>query len=247
MNAEQQVISHEDIVTEAAGRFVRACNDSVRERDIFQVALAGGSTPKALYKALAKPPYIDAVDWESSEVFFGDERNVQPQHEDSNYRMVSRCLLDHVPLVASQIHRMPGEGPDLERSAEGYEGVLRKRLIPDEEGVKAFGLVLLGLGPEGHTVSLFPGSPALEEQERWVVACRDPHEDEMRLSLTLKAINQARRVWFLVTGEEKAGVVASVLNGGGEGLPASRVDPTEGELLWLLDPAAASELDDTLA
>ncbi len=242
MNADPLVVIQEDIFSEAASRFVRACSDSVLDREIFQIALSGGLTPKALYKALAKPPYIDAVDWESVEVFFGDERNVAPDHNDSNYLMARRTILDHVPLVASQIHRMPCEGHDLPHAAVAYESLLRKRLIPDESNVKALDLVLLGLGEDGHTASLFPDSPALDETEKWVAPNLNAATGEERLTLTYPAINTARNVWFLVTGKDKAGIVAAVLSGKGDAYPASRVDPESGELVWLLDGEAASEI-----
>ncbi len=246
MNQEPRIVVKEDIITEAAGRFVRTCSNYVRDRDIFQVALSGGDTPKRLYTALAQPPFIDAVDWEGVEVFFGDERNVPPNHEDSNYRMACRKLLDHVPLVVSQIHPMPGADNDLERAARAYENTVKRCLIPDYDNVKAFDLVLLGLTEDGSTASLFPNSPALQEKERLVVATENPETKDKRLSLTFGAINSARNVWFLVTGKDKAGIVNAVLSGKGDSYPAGMVDPEYGEHLWLLDPDAASEVDPEL-
>lgn len=228
----------EGVARAAAGELVRLVRAS-GAREHFAVALAGGRTPRRCYELLAAPPLRDLVRWPEIEIFFGDERAVAPEHDDSNYRMAHEALLAHVPLRPDRIHRMQAERGDLEAAARDYAGKLPRRLD----------LVLLGLGPDGHTASLFPGSPALAEPERAVMATPPaplaPHV--RRLTLTLPALARARHVLFVVTGEDKAGVVARVLEGpaDAERLPAQAVRPEAGALVWLLDRAAASKLTRT--
>ena len=196
----------------------------------FTLALSGGSTPKRLYQAMAKSPLFD---WSQLELFFGDERAVPPDHADSNYRMAKEALLG----VPARLHRMEAERGD----AEGYEQLLRSRLAAGSGGVPAFDLVLLGVGPDGHTASLFPGAPELDETARLVTMTQQPHLGVRRMSITLPVINAARRVWVLAAGAEKADVVARVKGIDGP-LPIQRVRPQGGELRWWLDAAAASRL-----
>jgi 6-phosphogluconolactonase len=203
------------------------------------VALAGGSTPRSLYRLLAddKGPYRTRVPWESTHVFFGDERMVPPDDPDSNARMAFESLLRHVPVPGEQVHRIRGENPDPDRAAEEYEEMLRVtfRLAGREE--PRFDLVLLGLGADGHTASLFPGDLALRETVRLAVPSTAPLPPSARVTLTLPVLNAASSVLFLVTGASKSPAVQRVRRG--EDLPAARVRPQNGSLLWLCDRAAA--------
>lgn len=233
------------LATEAARRFVAAAREAGAARGRFMVALSGGSTPKALLHLLSAPPYRDQIDWAGVHIFWGDERCVPPNDEQSNYRMAREALLVQVPIPADQIHRIPGENPDHEAAATEYEATLRRAfgLAPGE--LPRFDLLHLGLGTEGHTASLFPGSPALHERERLVAA---PYVEKLsanRITLTPPAINAAREVQFLVAGEEKAAIVREILHipRNPDELPAQCVAPTAGRLVWLLDRAAAARLD----
>lgn len=204
----------------------------------FAVLLAGGSTPRPLYALLADPaaPYRAALPWARTHVFFGDERTVPPDHPESNYRMARDALLAHVALRPEDVHRIRGE-EEPEGAAREYEAELRAFLGP----VPRFDLVLLGLGAEGHTASLFPGSPALDDPARLVAAPFVPALGAHRITLTLRALDAASRVVFLVAGASKAPALARILSGepGAAELPAARVRPTDGSVLWLVERGAA--------
>jgi 6-phosphogluconolactonase len=201
----------------------------------FAVALAGGSTPKRLYELLAAPPRRDRVRWEDVELFFGDERAVPPEHPDSNYGMAKRALLDHVPSIA---HRMVAERDD----GAGYARLLGERIARRRDGFPVLDLVLLGMGDDGHTASLFPGTAALAERGAWVVMNDVPQLHTRRMTLTYPALNAADRVWMTIAGAGKRTVVAECLAAAGRGetpYPILGVRPTAGELVWFLDKAAA--------
>lgn len=234
------------LAREAAGRFVAAARAATEERGRFVVALSGGSTPKALLRLLAEPPYREEVDWRHVHVAWGDERCVPPDDEQSNYRMAREALLDRVPIPPEQIHRMPGEEADRGAAADAYAATLRRLFNLGPGEWPRFDLLHLGLGTEGHTASLFPGSPALAERERLVAAPYVEKLEAYRLTLTPPAINAAREVQFLVAGAEKAAIVREVLRGPRDptALPARVVAPTDGRLVWLLDAAAAARLND---
>jgi 6-phosphogluconolactonase len=205
----------------------------------FAVALSGGSTPRALYALLASAaaPFRAALPWDRTHVLFADERAVPPGHPDSNYGMARDALLAHVPLPPGNVHRMRGED-DPALAARAYEEELRALLGP----APRLDLVLLGLGTDGHTASLFPGSPLLAERTRLAAAAEAGLEPFVgRITLTLPVLDAARRVLFLVAGAHKAPALARVLRGGaGEGAPpAARVRPAGGTVLWLVDRAAA--------
>jgi len=190
------------------------------------MSLCGGSTPAPVYEALADSP----LDWDNIEITFGDERCVPPDHEDSNFRMASDSLLDKVPLNESNVLRMKGE-LDPDDAAREYEDSLRER---SGREIYTHDLILLGMGEDGHTASLFPGTAALNDDERWVVANHVPQKNQTRITLTFPIINAARKVLFLVRGEEKRAVVDRVLAGQSD-FPASLVDPENGSVTWLLD------------
>ena len=223
---------------EAARRFVEAAQAAVAARGAFSVALAGGSSPAALYQALATPARSDLVPWRQVHVFFGDERCVPPSHPESNYGAAWR-ILHPLPVPPMQVHRMLGE-MDPNAAARRYEEGLRAFF---GAGVPRFDLILLGLGDDGHVASLFPGSPALNERERLAVATTSPRGVPRRLTLTLPVLNAARQVIFLVPQADKAGVVRRVLQSrpGERRLPAHAVEPA-GALTWLLTRAAARQL-----
>lgn len=222
---------------------VRAA-ESIRERGRFVVALSGGSTPLSLFELLASPPFASKIDWRHVHICWGDERSVPPDDARSNYRMACDALLDHVPIPEAHIHRMRGEDVP-ERAAAAYEAELRA-LFDGSEAYDEFpslDLILLGLGTDGHTASLFPSGSALREQSRWVVADYVESVSMWRITLTLPLINASRYVLFLVAGAEKADVVQRILAAPGfaPSLPAALVVPARGLLRWILDGAAAEK------
>jgi 6-phosphogluconolactonase len=228
----------------AAELFSRLAAEAVRERGSFSVALSGGSTPRGLYALLAREPFRAAIPWASCRFFWGDERHVPPDHPESNYRMARESLLSKVPVPESNVHRVPAELPDAGQAAERYEEVLRESFALEPGQPPRFDLVLLGLGPDGHTASLFPGTAALAEKRRLVVANRVEKLKTERITMTYPVLNNAANVVFVVSGRDKAEAVRGVLeeNAGADPLPAALVRPARGELLWLLDAEAASLL-----
>ena len=205
------------------------------------IALCGGTTPRELYRLLAAPPLSEGIAWDKVQVFFGDERDVPQDHVENNYRLASRALLDHVPIPLSNVHPMPADCRDLAAAAEQYEDLITRLVPPGPYGTPAFDLILLGLGADGHTASLFPDTPALNERHRLVAAQFVPVIGRNRMTFTFPLINAARSVIVLVTGPDKAGAVAAVLKGDftlRTRFPAVAVQP-DGELTFILDEAAA--------
>jgi 6-phosphogluconolactonase len=221
------------LVASLAGR-------ALGSRRLFTIALSGGSTPRRLYEDLTAPHIAHQIVWPAVHVFFTDERAVPPDHADSNYRMAREALLSRVPIPQENVHRMAGEAADLDREAEACAGALR---APFAGEAPRLDLVLLGMGEDGHTASLFPGGPELDEPSRLVTTSRAPG-GMARLTLTLPVINAAHVVAVVVSGEKKAGMVQRVLGSAArdEGLPIQRVRPVTGRLVWLLDEAAASQI-----
>src|SRR5215218_7621285 len=211
--------------------FAEEAARSIREKERFAVALAGGSTPKALYDLLATG-YRDALHWSKVHVFFGDERAVPSDHKDSNYRMAREALLSRIPL--GSVHRMRGE-LDPREAAALYE----KELTAFFGGEPSFDLILLGIGEDGHTASLFPRTPALDVRDRWVVENPVEKLGTTRITLTVPAINEAQKVAFLVAGEGKAEALKEILEGDTDAhdYPATLVQPRS-EALWMIDRAA---------
>jgi len=228
----------------AAAEVAARAEGAVAARGRFAVALAGGRTPARLHALLGDPgePFRARIAWERTEVFFGDERHVGPDHPDSNYGAALSALLVKVPLPAGAVHRVRGEEPDAAVAAAAYERELRRVLAPAPAALPRLDVILLGMGTDGHTASLFPGSPALDESRRLVAAPWVERLGAHRVTFTLRALDAARAVIFLVEGVEKAARVAEVLEGAGGALPAARVRPEDGDLLWLLDEAAAALL-----
>lgn len=224
-----------DVANEAARRVVNAIDESLELKGRFSIALAGGSTPKMLYELLALEPYRSGMDWTKIHVFFGDERCVPPDHADSNYRMAREALLSHVPIPLDNVYRMKGE-LDPPAAAEEYDQQLAEHFSDN-----AIDLVLLGMGDDGHTASLFPGTAALGETTRRCVANHVPKLDTWRLTMTAPFINQAWQVMVLVTGQAKADRLQEVLEGvpDPQRLPIQLIKPEIGRLVWLMDTAAA--------
>lgn len=231
----------------AAAEFVQAALAAVRQRGRFTVALAGGSTPMGLYRLLARRGHLvppGPLPWGHIHMFWGDERQVPPDHADSNYGAVKSALLERVAIPPANVHRIQGELADAEAAAESYEREIRTLFGLGPGEWPRFDLVLLGMGADGHTASLFPGTAALAERNRIVAANRVPKLSANRITLTLPAINAAARVVFLVAGADKAEAVGKVLVDSRDSfdLPARAVRPTAGTLLWLLDRPAAAQL-----
>lgn len=222
----------------AAEFFVSAAARSIHARGSFNVALAGGSTPRALYANLAADPFKTQVDWPNVHLFWGDERCVPPDHPDSNYRMARETLIDHVSIPAGNIHRMQGE-IEPEAAAKAY-GLMLKDYF-NQEGFGGFDLVLLGMGEDGHTASLFPYTPVLKEMKHRCAAVYVDKLDAWRITLTAPVMNAARQVCFMVTGDNKARTLRDVLHGPHqpEHLPAQFIQPDDGELIWMVDEPAA--------
>jgi 6-phosphogluconolactonase len=234
-------------LAEAAARHVaRRAREALAARGGFTLALAGGSTPRPVYERLASPPYAGEIDWARTKLFFGDERCVPPWDASSNYAMVRNALLERVRVPEANVHRMRGED-DPQDAARAYEALLRGALGAVSIGAApapALDLVLLGMGENGHTASLFPGTPALGETGRWVVAQYVEGLGTWRLTLTPALLNAARHVTFLVSGAGKARTLQRVLEGPRipQELPAQIIQPARGELRWMVDAAAAGRL-----
>jgi 6-phosphogluconolactonase len=241
---EIRVLEDDDELAEtAAGMIVDVATSAVAQRGRFTVALAGGATPRATYERLARPPLSELMPWARTFVFFGDERGVAPDHPDSNYGMAYRALLSKVPIPPRQIFRIPGEAPDPETVASDYARTLADTFQVRRGEVPRLDLVLLGLGIDGHTASLFPGSPVLKEVFRPVAAVHAAAAViPQRFTLTFPVLNAAGCVIFLASGSMKAKVVRAALAEGAATLPAGMVRPTDGRLVWLLDRAAAALL-----
>jgi len=229
----------EQLAEAAALRFINSAQAAIALQGRFSVAVAGGNTPKRVYELLASDSYRGRTEWSSVHIFFGDERCVPPDHQDSNYRMVKESLLSHVPIPTVNVHRMRGED-DPALGARLYEEELRAFF--EAAPWPRFDLVLLGMGEDGHTASLFPATAALREKKAWVVANWVEQLKKFRLTLTVPAICHAAHIVFLVTGEAKARRLHEVLSGprDPERLPAQLIQPVDGSLEWLVDKAAAS-------
>ena len=241
MNLE--VYKDKQELAEAAARdFVERANAAIQNTGRFAVALAGGSTPEATYELLATEEYADEVDWSNVHVFFGDERSVPPDDEDSNYKMAEDALLSHVS--PGSVHRMKGElYPD--EAAMEYEGDLRE-FFGTPGRPPELDLIQLGIGDDGHTASLFPNTPALDVTDRWVAQNPVPKLETVRVTLTLPVLNAAKAVSFLVAGEGKAEALKEVLDGDADphDYPSKLVQPA-GELNWMVDEAASGKLEHT--
>ncbi len=239
---EARILPGKDDLAEAAAEELRsAAEAAIAEFGVFRVALSGGSTPRIVHERLVRAPFRRGIDWRRTRFFFGDERCVAPDSDRSNYRMARETLFEPLGIPADRIFRMRGEDPP-KAAAEAYSRLLEKEFAEDGGEIR-FDFVFLGLGPDGHTASLFPGTRALEQRSpaaaNWV-----PKFREWRLTLTYPVLNAARRTVFLVAGEEKAGPATAILKRqrGFRALPASAVQPRNGSLIWLLDQDAGAKI-----
>lgn len=230
-----------NVAVAAANGLVAIAKAAIAERGRFTVALSGGSTPTSAYQLLASEKYKSEIDWSKTHIFFGDERSVPPDDPQSNYRMVNEALLSRVLVPVENIHRIKGVG-DVVANARLYEDEMRTYF--DEALFPRLDLVLLGMGEDGHTASLFPGTPALQEQSAWVTANWVEKLAAHRITLTAPAINHAAHIIFLVTGQNKAERLREVLEGEYDParLPAQLIKPVDGSLEWFIDKAASASL-----
>lgn len=246
MPPDVRILTNIDAIAKRAAQdFVQSATQAVSEKGSFTVALAGGSTPKALYSLLAGDAALRSqVPWDKMYVYFGDERSVGPDHADSNFRMATETMLSKVPIKPEQVFRIKGEYKDTEKAAQEYEQVLRTSFKIAEGQFPRFDLVFLGIGNEGHTASLFPGTKALDETKRLAVRNWVGKLYTNRVTLTAPAINNAARVIFMITGADKALALKGILEGPyePEQLPAQLIQPPNGKLLWLVDTVAGGML-----
>jgi 6-phosphogluconolactonase len=245
-----------EALSSAAAEFLcRLAGKRVEKHGFFSIALSGGKTPKVLYETLAGPPYETRMPWPNIHFFWGDERCVSSDHPESNFGMAFRALISKVPIPSQNVHRVPAEIEPPENAAEAYEKILREFFEPSVkkdtysnasgggDPFPSFDLIVLGVGKDGHTASLFPGDPAVQEEKRWVAAVLAPHGSPPvpRITLTLPVINRAQCVLFMASGSEKKEVIRSILGDVSQttwSYPAARVNP-EGRMVWLIDEEAA--------
>lgn len=232
------------VAWEAAARLSTAARQAVAARGRFTLALSGGTTPRDLFALLAMGEWVVRIPWEQTHIFWADERCVPPDHPDSNYGTARAVLLTRLPTPAEQIHRWHGEAPDPEAEARRYAAVLRRHTEHTAAGMPRLDFILLGMGADGHTASLFPHTAALCVTDAPTAANHVPQLGATRLTLTYPTLNAARVVLMLVTGSEKARTLARVLEGPWQpdALPAQGVRPVEGSLTWLVDATAAAAL-----
>ena len=234
----------EALAQAACEQITSVCAGAIAQRQRCSLALCGGSTPRAIYALLAQEPYTTRVDWKRLHVFWGDERLVPPEHPDSNYFLAKEHLLSHLPIPPENIHRMRGE-LEPAQAASDYALQIQRFFALEGDALPVFDLILLGMGEDGHVASLFPGSPALDDLDHWVVSVehdQPPPPLVPRLSLTLPVLNAARNLILVVSGERKAERLHQILAGeaGASQLPVGRLKPEDGRQLWLLDRSAAS-------
>ncbi len=230
----------EALSSRVADDFASLVSGVLSQQDRFTVALAGGSTPQQFYARLAKEPYRSAIPWSKLWFFWGDERCVPKDHQESNFRMASEALLQLVPINSAHVYRMHGEDPP-PVAARDYEGLMRT--IFGQVPWPTFDLILLGLGTDGHTASLMPGTPALSPGDRWVVGNVVRALQTVRITLTLPVLNHARQVWFLATGTKKQIPFANAQGEPNPACPASLVHPESGELRWYVDQAVLNKVE----
>jgi 6-phosphogluconolactonase len=237
-----EVLPDAAMVAEAtADRVVGLARHAISERGVFRIALSGGGTPKQVYPLLLDRPRLRAVDWSAVEFFWGDERAVPPDHPDSNFGAAYQMLIAQLPGARNdRIHRMAAEASDLDGAALTYESEIRLAFDARGEAPPAFDLIWLGMGPDGHTASLFPGSAAIDELDRWVVANFVPSHDAWRMTMTYPLLDAAREALFVVTGADKAPALAAIQRGDSD-LPAGRVAAQR--VHWIVDRAAADGED----
>lgn len=241
MGTTIKIFNNMDSLSLYFGELLKQSIDELPEGHTFSMALSGGSTPKAVFRYLAEH-YKEQIAWEKVQLFWGDERCVPPDEEESNYRMAKESLLDHIPIPESNIFRIKGENHPQEEALE-YKKVVEQN-VSMVEVMPVFDLFMLGMGDDGHTASIFPDHPELFRSDKLFEVAVHPETGQQRITATGKLINHSRKIVFLITGEAKSSVLANVLNKTGqwEMLPAAMVKPHNGNLYWLLDEGAASKL-----
>jgi len=239
----RKLTTPQELFEAAAEEVISTAHQAIVQRGRFTIALSGGSTPRNLFTLLATNAR-SSLPWERTFFFWGDERHVPPTDPDSNYRMAEEAMLSKIPVAAGNVFRVPSENPDAAAAAEAYEQTLRKFFALQPGQVPRFDLILLGMGPDGHTASLFPGTAALQEKSRLVIANWVEKLKASRITLTLPVLNAASSVAFLVSGTDKAAALHAVLESDapGEQYPSRLVRPSDGKLIWFVDRAAASGL-----
>ena len=234
-----------DIATlshDAAQHIVRIANESIATYGRFTMALSGGTTPRKTYELLGSEPYSRQINWTLVHIFWGDERSVPPESPDSNYRMAHEILLSKIPVPAVQVHRMLANEPNRDAASQEYVEEMQRVFATDD--IPSFDLIQLGMGPEGHTASLFPHQEALHEERRLVMPVSVPKPPPDRLTFTPPLLNAARNILFLVTGSDKADALHAVLEGPyqPDEYPTQIVRPPNGEVVWMVDTAAAQNI-----
>ncbi|HZU69232.1 MAG TPA: 6-phosphogluconolactonase [Ktedonobacteraceae bacterium] len=232
-----------DVISQEAAQYIaRVARESIAARGRFTIALSGGTTPRKLYGLLGDEPYRGQIDWVLTHIFWSDERCVPPDDEESNYHLAHEVLLSKISIPAVQVHRMPANMPNRDAASREYADEMRR--VFGTSGIPEFDLIQLGMGPEGHTASLFPHQASLHEQERLVMPVSVPKPPPDRLTFTPPLLNAARNVLFLVTGSDKSGAVHAVLESpyNPDEYPAQIVRPPNGEVTWMIDTAAAQQL-----
>jgi 6-phosphogluconolactonase len=243
----RQMTDKKALYLAAAEQVCRIGQLAIETTGRFSLVLSGGTTPRPLYELLAAPLFRSSIDWSKVEFFWGDERVVAPDDPSSNFRMAREAMLDKLKIPAAHIHRIRAEQPDLDAAARAYEDEI-ERVLGEVSGVGRhpphFNLFLLGMGPDGHTASIFPGTDALEESERWVIPVDVPSLGVKRITMTPPLINSAHFIIFMVTGATKADVVADVLQGPRDPrrCPAQLIHPLTGEVIWFADRDASAKL-----
>ncbi|HWB12256.1 MAG TPA: 6-phosphogluconolactonase [Pirellulales bacterium] len=236
----------EELSRAAADKFCALAREAIQRHRVFSVALSGGSTPRDFYALLAKSdgPYRGQLEWDRIHFFWGDERHVPPDHADSNFRMANEAMLSVVPVPSGNVHRIPAEMPDADAAAQAYEEELGRFFRPEKDQLPHFDLALMGLGPDGHTASLFPQTAALHERHRWVVGNWVEKLHTHRITLTAPVLSSAAHVLFLVAGADKAVALRDVLHGPyhPDQWPAQLFRNSSAQVTWLLDQLAARQL-----
>jgi len=235
------LLSKEELFRAAADIFCSLGSQAIRERGRYTVALSGGSTPRGLHQELVTN-FSAQLPWDKVFFFWGDERHVPPDFPESNFRMAKETLLSKLPIPTDNVFRMPGELPDANQGAALYQQTLREFLHPAPGQFPRFDFILLGLGPDGHIASLFPGTKALEERQHFVVGNWVEQHSTWRITLTYPVLNNAANVMFLVESSGKAEIVRKALKDPAANLPCQKVLPVDGELMWYVDQAAAAKL-----
>ncbi len=244
MASKPEIIITEDptqLARTAAGIFRTAAKDCVSQTNLFTVAISGGSTPRDMHRLLAEEPYRSDIPWKETHIFWVDERCVPVDDPASNFGLAKKDFLERIPIPLEQIHPMPGEFSP-EEGAKKYQEEMERVFQIQETDSPIFDLIFLGMGKDGHTASLFSGGKFPNEADRWVIAVKGGNPNVYRLTLTYDVLNRAKRVYFLVSGKEKAPIMRTVLEDKDACLPAQKIQPVQGRPTWLLDKEAASSL-----